>query len=159
MGREPEHDAYALHSAYISSQHLESILEKSGLIIGELPYLGASPDSILINQSKELVGLLEIKSPFSAAKLTVSEACEQLDKFYLHKDDNGTYSLDPNHAYFYQVQGSMSILNVNLTDFVVWTPSSFEIIHIEYDPIIWKDKMLPNLTEFYNRHMLPAILY
>jgi len=126
------------------------------LIIGETPYLGASPDGILINESGKIVGLLEIKCPFSAAKLTVSEACEQLDKFYIHKNNDGC-SLDSSHTYYYQVQGSMAISNVKFTDFVVWTPSSLEIINVKYDPAIWTEEMLPSLKKFYTLYMLPAI--
>ena len=49
----------------------------------------------------------------SVAELTVSKVCEQLDKFYIFKDDNGKFSLDPSHVYYYQVQGCMAISNVH----------------------------------------------
>jgi len=158
-GREHENDGYECYSASLSHRHPGLTLKKSGLIIGEVPYLGGSPDGILINDSGMIVGLLEIKCPFSAAKLTVSEACERLDKFYVFKDDEGQFSLDRSHVYYYQVQGAMAISNVKFTDFIVWTPLSFEIITIDYDPVIWKDEMLPKLTAFYTSYMLPAILY
>lgn len=157
-GREHESDAYECYNKKLSHRHPELTLKKSGLIIGETPYLGASPDGILTNESGNIVGLLEIKCPFSAAKLTVSEACEQLDKFYIHKNDDGC-SLDSSHTYYYQVQGSMAISNVKFTDFVVWTPSSLEIINVKYYPAIWTEEMLPRLKTFYTLYMLPAILY
>ena len=67
--------------------------------------------------------------------------------------------LDRNHVYFYQVQGSMGLSEAKFCDFVVWTPRSFEVIAINFEISIWESEMLPKLSSFYNRYMLPAILY
>ena len=111
-------------------------------------YLGASPDGVLVDKS----------DPYSAAKLTVREACDQLDKFYLHIE-NGTFVLDCTHVHFYQVQGSMGLLGVKFYNFIVWTPQSFEVITINFQASVWETEMLPKLTSFYTTYMLPAMLY
>ena len=59
------------------------VLKKSGIVIGDVPYLAASPDGVLTDESGKVQGIIEIKCPHSAAKLTISEACEELDNFYL----------------------------------------------------------------------------
>ena len=157
-GREHENDAYEIYAQEIAHRHPSFALRKSGIIIGEPSYLGASPDGILVDKSGQIQGIIEIKCPYSAAKLTVREACEQLDKFYLHIED-GTFVLDCTHVYFYQIQGSMGLLGVKFCDFIVWTPQSFEVITINFQASIWETEMLPKLTSFYTMYMLPAILY
>ena len=57
------------------SDHSNLKLKKSGILIGEQPYLGASPDGVLEDAEGNLSGIVEIKCPYSAANLTVKEAC------------------------------------------------------------------------------------
>ena len=85
------------------------ILRKSGIVIGDIPYLPTSPDEILIDESGEVTEIIEIKCLFSAAKLTVSEACEELGNFYLSKVEE-QFILLSNHSYFYQIQGMMALV-------------------------------------------------
>lgn len=157
-GREHENDAYEIYAQNLAHRHPSFSLRKSGIIIGVPSYLGASPDGVLVDRSGQIKGIVEIKCPYSAAKLTVKEACEQLDKFYLHIED-GNFVLDCTHAYFYQVQGSMGLLGVKFCDFIVWSPQSFEMITVNFQASFWETKMLPKLTSFYTTYMLPAILY
>ena len=63
------------------------------------------------------------------------------------------------HVYFYQVQGSMGISGARFCDFVVWTPQSFEVITIDVEINILESEILPKLLCFYDKYMLPAILY
>ena len=157
-GKEHENDAYESYAQVLAHRHPGFTVQKSGIIIGNPSYLGASPDGVLVDRSGQLMGIVEIKCPYSAAKLTVTEACEQLDKFYLSKRD-GKFVLDCNHAYFYQIQGSMGLSGAKFCDFVVWTPQSFEVITVNFEISIWESEMLPKLSSFYTTYMLPAILY
>ena len=157
-GREHENDAYESYEQILAQRHPCFSLRKSGIFIGNPSYLGASPDGILVDESKHIVGIVEIKCPYSAAKLTIAEACEQLDRFYLSKH-NDSFILDRNHVYFYQVQGSMGLSGARFCDFIVWTPQSFEVITINFEINIWESEMLPKLSCFYDKCMLPAILY
>ena len=90
------------------SDHSNLKLKKSGICIGEPPYLGASPDGIVEDAEGKLSGIIEIKCPHSARDLTVREACDKLDNFYCYFDDNDI-TLKTKHAYFYQVHGTMAI--------------------------------------------------
>ena len=100
-GREHENSAYESYEQILAHTRPYFSLRKSGIFIGNPSYLGASPDGILVDESKHIVGIVEIKCPYSAAKLTIAEA---LDRFYLSKH-NDSFILDCNHIYFYQVQG------------------------------------------------------
>ena len=64
--------------------------------MGDPAYLGASPDGVLVDKTGKMVGIVEIKCPYSAAKLSVQEACE-------HFTAHGTWttsSLIPNIIIF-----------------------------------------------------------
>ena len=78
-------------------------LRKSGIYIGQPAYLGASPDGVLVNDADTICGIIEIKCPFSAAKLTVREACTQYNDFYCYVDENDQLNLKETHPYYYQV--------------------------------------------------------
>ena len=94
---------------------------------------------------------LEIKCPYSAAKLTVREA-------FCTLDEGSQISLDSNHLYYYQILGTMALTNASFCDFIVWTPKSIKIINIKFDEPFWK-RILPVLKHFYINYMLPCILY
>ena len=143
----------------LDSLHPNMMLSKSGVVIGDIPYLAASPDGVLIDESGEVRGMIKIKCPYSAAKLTVNEACEQLDNIYLSKVEE-KFVLQANHLYYFQIQGTMALVGgAKFCDFVVWTPKSFEIISINFERSTWEVEMLPKLTAFYTTYLLPAILY
>ena len=90
-------------------------------MIGNPAYLAASPDGVLVDQSGRTPGIIEIKCPFSASKLSVREACTQLPNFYCSEVDGELVLHD--HIYYYQVQGTMACANVMFCDFIVWTPT------------------------------------
>ena len=137
--------------------HSNLKLKKSGIRIGEPPYLGASPDGILEDTEGNLSGIIEIKCPYSAANLTVREACEKLDNFYCYIDDNDI-KLKTKHVYFYQVLGTMAIGNASFCHFIIWTPKLMETITITFDQVLWEEVHC-KLTTFYNDYMLPLIIY
>ena len=105
-GRERENDAYEIYAQELAHCHPRFPLRKSGIIIGEPLYLGASPDGVLVDRLGHINGIVEMKFP---AKLTTS--CENLDKFCLYMED-GNFVLDRTHVYFYKVQESMRLLVV-----------------------------------------------
>lgn len=157
-GKDHELEAFHKYKEGLDIRYPNMLLRKSGIVIGDIPYLAASPDGILTDELGEVRGIIEIKCPYSAAKLTINEACKQLDNFYLSKVEE-TFILRANHLYYFQIQGTMALVGAKFCDFVVWTPKSFEVISINFETSVWKDEMLPKLTAFYVAHMLPAILY
>ena len=148
---------FDIYSSKMSKHHPQLTLRKSGMYIGEPGYLGASPDGILVNDTNTICGILEIKCPYSAAKLTVKEACSLCNDFYCYLNDNGGLNLKENHAYYYQVQGTMAITKADFCDFTIWTPKSMEIIRIKFNSHVW-ETVLPVLKNFYMQYMLPCVL-
>ena len=55
---------------------------KSGIYIGNPVYLGVSYDGVLVDESGTATGIIEIKCPYSATKLTVKEACCHCSDFF-----------------------------------------------------------------------------
>ena len=157
-GHQHELDAFNLYEKNLTTRHFNLSLRKCGLMIGNPAYLAASPDGVLVDQSVRTPGIIEIKCPFSASKLSVREACTQLPNFYCSEVD-GELVLHDDHIYYYQVQGTMACANAMFCDFIVWTPTSWEIIEIKFDENKWAYHILPILSSFYKDFMLPAILY
>ena len=128
-----------------------------GFVVSQTsPWLGASPDFLIIDPTESTtVGLGEIKCPYSKRDETIDEACE--DKtFFLSKVD-GKFFLKRNHNYYYQVQGSLGILQLKWSDFIVYTKKGLHVERIHFDDKLWKQTMLPQLTEFYFEYVFPQI--
>jgi len=119
----------------------------------------ASPDGVLIDiQTGVVHGIIEIKCPYSAAKLTNQEVCDQCTVFYFSLDNAGQINLDSNHVYCYQVLGTMAVTAALFCDFIMWTPKLMEIINIKFDEQCWMH-IKSILEHFYVNYMIPCILY
>ena len=128
-GRDHENTAFKEYEKQMTQHHPNLKLRKSGFYIGDPAYLGASPDGILEDTNGNLFGILEIKCPYSAANLSVREACGTLDDFYCYIDDNDDIKLNVNHVYYFQVQGSLAVTNAQFCDFVIWTTMQINGTH------------------------------
>ena len=119
----------------------------------EYPWLGASPDFLICDVNEEsLYGIGEVKCPFSKRDMFLREACEDNTKFYLHFD-NGKLTMKQDHAYYYQLQGSMATLHLKWSDFVVFTNKDLHVEGIYFDNQFWKSKMLPELNSFHFEYL------
>ena len=116
-GREHESVAVEEYSQTVSLCYPHLSLRKSGMYIGNPAYLGASPDGVLVDESGTVTGIIEIKCPYSAAKLTVQEACSYCSDFYCYVNDNGEVKLNDNHAHYFQVLGTMAVTGAQFCDF------------------------------------------
>ena len=100
-----ENEAVA-RQAYIETMtenHMCFECETSGLYVNPVsPHLGASPDGIVCCQCCGQ-GLLEIKCPYSVRHTDPTTAV------YMKPNENGGFSLDIKHNYYYQIQGQMAI--------------------------------------------------
>lgn len=158
--------------AFESLYHLK--VNNCGLFLSEdYPFLGASPDGVISNDS-----IIEIKCPYSAAKLTPEQAVNEKKIKYLHQIE-GQWKLKQKDSYYYQVQGQLAITKRQYCYFVVWSPlgvivdkvmiklrkdvvpilNSFSIciLQIERNEQFW-NAIVPKLQAFYLDSMLPEIL-
>ena len=110
--------------------------------------MGASPDGLVYDPSSpDPNGLLEIKCPAQADKITVEELCTTKPDFFVQNID-GEYKLKQKHNYYYQVQGQMHITNRKWCDFVVWNPQGTDkllVDRIQYNKVFWEVSMYPKL--------------
>ncbi len=110
----------------------------SGLCINpSFPYIGASPDAIMLCDccGKRAV---EIKCPFCKKNEDLIVASED-KKFYLKKDSNGDLKLDHNHAYYFQVQTQLGVCSLDSAYFVVWTEEDLHQEEITFDEKFWAE--------------------
>lgn len=128
------------------------ILDCGIFINSQWPFLGASPDAIISNDS-----LLEIKCPYSARNTTIKEAVESRLIVYLKSSGDG-FELNKNHNYFYQVQGQLNIWEKATCYFVVWTLHDFVCLKVHKDESFFKNIMLKKLEMFYYNCLLPEII-
>ena len=83
--------------------HTNLVLEESGLCIStQYPFLGASPDSLVICDCCDK-GCVEVKCPYRCFDKSIEEALTDND-FCLERSSSGTLQLKRRHQYYYQVQ-------------------------------------------------------
>ncbi|XP_033097192.1 uncharacterized protein LOC117101339 [Anneissia japonica] len=135
-------------------QNPSSHLHECGFVINkEFTFLGATPDVIVCSNSK--CGLLEIKCPYSARNMSISQACADITGFYLKHSENGI-ALDRRHNYYAQVQGQLMITGCNFCEFVVYTQKDLYIERITPD-IQFMAIMLEKLADFYQFYGVPYL--
>ena len=153
-GIEHEDIALDIYSAHV--QKLGCTVVKSGVWIDiERGWLAASPDGLVLNSNGELVGIIEIKCPFSAKDMTPLEAAKTLRSFSC-KEVDGNLALKREHNYFYQVQGQLAITRARWCDFCVYTPHGFSIERIDFELPLWQ-QMVPTLETFFDKFMIPCL--
>ena len=107
-GREHERDALEFAEKFLAEnlrpQFGPIAIQGSGLAIDPVDsWLAATPDGVLIADGLTAKALIEVKCPYSARNLTISEAIYSLKSFCLRRDDKGVVTLKLSHSYFYQV--------------------------------------------------------
>lgn len=118
-------------------------------------FSGASPDSKVCCDDGTVI--MEVKCPYSARNMTVTEACA-LKNFCLHLV-NGKPTIRPSNEYYAQVQGQLLISGAPYCIFVVYTKHPSECLFWEK---IYPDKdfmanLLKKLKDLYDSHIKPAI--
>lgn len=138
-----------------SSVNLECTIFEPGLIIcKDNHWLGYSADGVVFEEGKP-IKLLEIKCPYNGKTNTIKNViltCKYLTKI------NGMYSLKQKHAYYGQVQLGMFLLNLDTTDFCLYSSydDSMFIIQVKRDEVFLK-KMLTALKQTFFNNMLHII--
>ena len=146
-GENNEHNAAAVFMKLEGVKHSHPKLLSCGLfILKSHPYIGATPDNILICKCCECRICAEYKCRHSIREHDVLESCDKTD--FLEKF-NDFIQLKRNHKYFTQITGQMAIAGAEQCYFVVWTTKGKPIIEkIHFDKVLW-DKVLPNLILVY----------
>lgn len=135
-------------SKYLDFKQKSIHIHDCGLIVNpEFPFLGATPDGKVCDRGE--CGILEIKCPYSARDLSISQACESIKNFTLVRDGS-IFKINPLHNNFYQVHGQLLVSGAPWCDFVVFTKSDLCVIRIKPDVAVMTD-MLLHLCLFYKK--------
>jgi len=79
------------------------------------PWLGYSPDGIIIDSNYSPIKKIEIKCPFKGKNINLTDLINNL--VYIEKNVDGSLRLKKNHMYYPQVQMGLVMLNVETCDF------------------------------------------
>ena len=145
-GKEHEKDAID----QLSKDCNISILEAKKVVPKSFKWLVCIPDGI----TEEKDTIVEVKCPFKCLNESLENVAEIDENFCLEITGDGELSLRKDHDYFYQVQGMLNIMEVDVCYFAVWTPSQFHHEVIHRDTQLWDEIMFPKLLDFYRVHLL-----
>lgn len=150
LSREKEaREMFAKHKS-VENAHIHDC----GLVVNNaFPFIAASPDGKICENGE--CGLLEIKCPFLARDMFISEACVQIKNFMLLQE-NGKISLDKCHDYYIQVQGQLLVTGAPWCDFVVYTTKDMFTERILPDTS-FMTSMLLKLSFFYKFYAVPFL--
>lgn len=149
-GKRNEPKAKAKYLEKFKSRHLH----ECGLVVNkEISFLGASPDGKVCSEG--ITGLIEVKCPYTARDMNISEAIEQIKDFMLKKHED-VINLDQMHNNYAQVQGQLMVSGSPFCDFVVYTNNDLYVERI-YPNKDYMEKMLSKLCTFYADYVKPYI--
>ena len=125
-------------------------------------WLGASVDGEIVEEDLSSgirkSGIVEIKTIFDLNAASIAEvARKRKGRFYLKASSEGKFQLKEESNHYFQIQGQMAICQVSFCDFVVYHPTSKDIIvqRIEFNEFFWKKKLFPKLNLFYEKYVRP----
>lgn len=125
-----------------------------GLFIDEtLHYLGASPDGLVADDA-----IVEIKCPSSCENMELTDVWETKKNIRRIFSKNDLSQMNPNHVYYFQVQGQLHITGRSTCIFAIWTREELHYVYVKKDDNFWSTKMEPKLSRFYNDCLMPEIV-
>ena len=123
-----------------------------GFVVNEqFMFLGASPDGKVCQDSQ--CGIIEIKCPYKARNMTVSEAVTTLQPDFMLDDG---MDLKKTHNYYAQVQGQLMITGAPFCDFIVFTYKDLFVIRVLPDQD-YMVTLLNKLCAFFENHAMPYL--
>ena len=156
-GSKNEKIARDVLTEYLSNIHENVSVTDSGLFRSVVyPFLGASPDGILKCSCCETIFVIEIKCPFKATTIPLTELAVNDEAFCMEYVD-GQYVLKKQHAYYYQIQLQMLLTNAKAGYFFVYSKESSLCQLIIFDDAFLAEKV-PIAEKFFVYGILPELL-
>lgn len=127
-----------------------------GLFIDkEQPYLGASPDGVIDEDT-----IVEIKCPITAYKIGLEKAIADKKIPFYKKTTRGDLEINEHHNWYYQIQGQLHVTQKKKCIFALWSGENhkLKLETIYRDDQFWNNKMQEKLSKFYLEHMLPELV-
>lgn len=124
---------------------------ETGLIISQVnPWLAYSPDGVIV-QKEVPVSLLEIKCPLKGKDSDLQQTVEnQIGSGRCLERKDGNIVVKKNHKYYGQVQLGMTVLNLKVTKFVLYSSFEDNILTLDIPiDLLFLSEMLTKLKEIY----------
>ncbi len=139
-------------SEIVQKCHANDQIKKCGLFIHKhMPFLGASPDSIIECECCGK-GVVEVKCPYKYREASLPDIVGLPD---CCMDEN--FSLKVNHKWYEQIQFQMGVCNVQYGDFVYWTPRDAVIYRVLRDDVLIT-AMFTKCSQLWFDHLLPELV-
>ena len=157
-GIENEKKARDSYYLKIKDQHHNLKVYEVGFAISmSKPIMGASPDGFVQCDccTAATAGCIEVKCPHSMKDSSIEEYAKSKNSCLIASGNN--YSLDREHAYYYQTQLQMFCSETKFCDFVLWSKKCLfiERIFINNDFLNEKLKLAEN---FHAMVIVPELL-
>ncbi|KAK4883166.1 hypothetical protein RN001_006485 [Aquatica leii] len=110
----------------------EKVMECGLFVHLDCGYLAASPDGLT-----DSGGIIKVKCPKAAEHLTIQESIKTIKGFCLDK---------------------LHVTGKEWCDFIVWTDNDIYVERIFPDYDFWRQTLLPKLTFFFEKVLLPEIV-
>ena len=109
-----------------------TISRACALISTEFPFLAASLDAIFTCPCYGN-GVIEVKCPFKFKNVTITTAAQTKGFPFIYSEEKNSYSMDKDHAYYFQVQPQLFIAGYRFAYFVVYTTLDMVYVTVPYD--------------------------
>lgn len=99
----------------------------------DYPWLGYSPDGIIVNNLNEPIKLVEVKCPYPSCTVDSQNCIEKLK--FISKNDDGSLILNKKHTYYAQVQLGLVLINLSSCDFIIYNSlqHNYKVINVNFD--------------------------
>lgn len=140
-----------------TNAHSNFSCSRPGLTIDPLcNFFAVSPDAISKCDCCDN-RIVEIKCPFSlaSADATIQNLLTFKDPYILF--ENGSYKMNKDHLYFYQLQIQMAVCRVKVSYFYVWSPQLQIAFEVPFEPKFWQEKSV-KAFRFANMVIVPELM-
>lgn len=154
-GHDHEEKARSMYTQVEKKKHRRLQVDGAGLLLDvDCPYLGCSADGVVSCHCKTHDRkLIEIKCPYALRDKSPKDAAKE--RGCIKRD--GKWLLKPSSDYYTQIQGQLGIHNLKVCDLVVYTTKGIHVIPVNFDQDFFDD-LKKRLTQFFTKHMFPALL-
>ena len=134
-------------------------VRETGIVIQpSLPWLGASPDGIVIDNSHSPeIGLIDIKCPYTKRNSSPFDMIRD-HTFYIGIEDEQVFLKKEHSAgYYTQIQLAMGLAGLRWCHFIVYVYRGMIIVKVEFDEQHFM-KVVKSVETFYRDHFLKHIV-
>lgn len=160
LGKQYEDGARRKYAEFLRSVGDDAEIQLRGTMVNpKYPQLACSPDGII-----SIPSYLESDILFEAKFLTKDHVNpdkfeegmtpKESQRFYLRRNSEGVLYLKETHAYYYQIQMSLDILELEWCHLMVYSAAGYTIVPVQRDPNFWHEKRL-RLIKRHRQMLLP----